>query len=211
MKKADQLLSSLRPSLYFITVMWVIQLFQFLTGTKLGFLGIYPRHIDGLKGIFFSPLVHSSSGFSHILNNSFPFIVSMTIIFLVYRKVAVKSIAFIYVLTGLFVWLFGRDVFHIGASGVVYGMVSFIFWNGIFRFNIRSIAVALIIVLLYSGMIVGLFPSQPGISWESHLIGAVVGMAVSFMLRNQIEEVRKPMEPEIVADERPFFASNTFD
>ena len=88
--------------------------------------------------------------------------------------------------------MFGREVLHIGASGVIYGLISFIFWNGVFRRNIKSIVLALIILMLYSGMFLGVLPNQPGISWESHLIGAIVGIIVSFMFRHEVEKDEIP-------------------
>jgi membrane associated rhomboid family serine protease len=186
-RTATSFVNSIRGPLALIVILWVIQLFQYVTGIGLGQFGIFPRHPVGLRGIILSPFIHASQDLMHLINNSIPLFVSMSIILFFYRKIAWKSIFTIYLLTGFFVWLFGRSVLHIGASGVVYGLVAFIFWNGIFRRNIKSIVLALIITLLYSGMFLGILPNQPGISWESHLIGAFVGVAVSYYYRNHLE------------------------
>ena len=101
----------------------------------------------------------------------------------------------IYLLTGLSVWLFGRSVFHIGLSGVVYGLVSFVFWNGIFRRNIKSIILALIVTFLYSGFFMGILPNQEGISWESHLLGGLIGIFTSFWYKDEIEKDEQKVVP----------------
>lgn len=192
---------SLRTPAVILIVLWIIQGFQMLTTLSLGWLGVYPRHQDGLAGIFTSPFVHSKD-VMHLVNNSVPLFVGLSMIFFFYRKIAAKSIFFIYFLTGLGVWIFGREVLHIGASGVVYGLVSFIFWSGIFRRNIRSIVLALIILLLYSGMFLGVLPNQPGISWESHLIGGIVGILVAYLFRNTLEyDEEEPSDETLVFED----------
>jgi len=121
---------------------------------------------------------------------------------LIYRKVALKSIGMMYFLTGLAVWLFARPVFHIGASGVVYALVSFVFFSGLFRRNIKSIILALIVTLLYSGMVTGIFPNKEGISWESHLFGALIGLYVAYFYKNEIEQDDEGNESPWVRKER---------
>ncbi len=109
--------------------------------------------------------------------------------------------------------MFGRSVYHIGASGVVYGLVSFIFWSGIFRRNIKSIVLALIVTILYSGYLQGIIPFQEGISWESHLLGGITGILVAFLFKGIIEadeEKNNPWENEST-DKTPYFAGDTFD
>ena len=101
----------------------------------------------------------------------------------------------IYILTGLSVWIFGRRVFHIGASGVVYGLVAFVFWMGIFRRSIKSIILALIVTVLYSGYFFGILPNQEGISWESHLLGGIVGIFTAYWFKEQIEADELPPPP----------------
>lgn len=128
------------------------------------------------------------------------------------------AFALLYILTGIAVWLFARPVYHIGASGVVYGLVSFIFWSGIFRKQVRSIILALIVTVLYSGMFLGILPNEDGISWESHLLGAFVGIIVAFIYRKkkasrdeweeQFLRRRRTEEEEM---ETYFFAPDTFE
>ena len=195
-----------------ILVLWIVQVFQMVTQVSLSGLGVYPRHPYGIKGIFTSPFIHSTD-VTHLINNSVTLFVGMSMVLFFYRRIAFKSIFVIYLLTGLGVWLFARPVLHIGASGVVYGLISFIFWNGIFRRNMKSIVLALIVVLLYSGMLVGVLPNQPGISWESHLIGGIVGIIASYLFRNQIESDEQKIAETYVDEEHSdfFLDRHTFE
>ena len=117
-----------------------------------------------------------------------PLFALMTLILFFYRRISFPAIFLIYFLTGSLVWVFGRQVFHIGASGVLYGLVAFVFWLGIFRRNVRSIALAILVGFYYGSMIFGIFPGQEGISWESHLLGAISGMITAFLFKNIEEE-----------------------
>jgi hypothetical protein len=131
------------------------------------------------------------------MNNTFPLLFTGSMMYYFYRKSALPSIAIIHIMTGLAVWLFGHHGYHIGASGVAYGMVSFIFWSGVFRRDVEAIILSLIVVILYSGMIVGIFPDEPGISWESHLFGALMGLFTSIIFMG----VDKPLKKEKVYNE----------
>ena len=200
------LIRSLQWPLLFVALLWVIHLTQYFGGYDFGQYGIYPQKAFGLRGILVAPLIHAD--FSHLISNSIPLLALSGIIFYFYRRVAIRSFWMIYLLTGLAVWLLGRSVFHIGASGVVYGLVAFVAWNGIFRRNLKSIVLALIVVFFYQGMFAGISPNQEGISWESHLFGAFVGIFTSFFYKEELEEDEKE-EPDPFADEvneeRPYF------
>ncbi len=197
---STKLQTSVYTSFIAILVIWVVHVVASMFSIELGWLGVLPRHISGLKGILFAPLVHDD--FSHLFYNSMPLLVLVGMISFFYRKVALKSIAMMYLLTGLAVWLFAREVFHIGASGVVYALVSFVFFSGIFRRNIKSIILALIVTILYSGMVTGIFPNKEGISWESHLFGALVGLYVAYFYKNEIEQDDLGNENPWVRNER---------
>ena len=165
--------------------MWVIHALQAFLGFDFGYLGIYPREIVGLRGVFLAPFIHGD--WQHLFSNSIPLGAMMFTIMFFYRRVAYRAVLATSILTGLAVWLFARPVFHIGASGVVYGLVSFVFWSGIFRRNIKSIVLALIVVFLYSGLFLGILPNQEGISWESHLLGGLVGIFTAWWYKKEIE------------------------
>ncbi len=202
---------SIRFPFVFIGILWIIHIAKVVLSLPLNKFGVLPRETYGLKGILASPLIHSDYG--HLISNSLPSFVLLTMIFIFYRKVALKSFALIYLLTGVAVWLFAHKAFHIGASGVVYGLVSFVFWSGIFRRNMKSIVLALVVTILYSGYFVGIVPNQPGISWESHLFGAIVGIFVAYLFRKQIEaeqEIDEYSQGEAEDEETYLFERDTF-
>ncbi len=167
--------------LTFPVLLWVIYLVTHLLDISTYKLGILPRNFSGLVGIFTSPLIHG--GFSHLISNTAPLIVMGLGIFYFYPKVAYKVFTIIYLGTGVLVWIFAREVYHIGASGIIYGFVSFLFFSGIFRKDNRSIALALVVIFLYGGLIWGVLPVEKGVSWESHLFGAIAGIIASFVFR----------------------------
>jgi len=162
-------------------VLWAVHLLSLIFNEDLTKLGLLPRNLVGLLGIITSPLIHAD--FSHLVSNTIPLIILGWIIFTFYPKVSYLLFPFIYLLTGLFVWIFARQVFHIGASGIVYGFVSFLFFSGIFRRDNKSIALALVITFLYGGLVWGMIPGWKGISWESHLFGAITGLIAAYLFR----------------------------
>ncbi len=202
---------ALRPALILISIMWLFHLMQLVVQEQWVHLGILPRQVEGAVGILTAPLIHGS--IQHLISNTFPMIFLMVVLDLAYPRSARYAFVFIYIGTGIGMWLFARSNYHIGASGVVYGLVSFLFWTGLFRKNIRSIALSLAILFLYSGYIWGIFPNKPGISWDGHLIGALVGIVTAYFLRHRIEPVDKPnytyLEEE--APESYYFDRNIFD
>ncbi|MCH7515871.1 MAG: rhomboid family intramembrane serine protease [Bacteroidetes bacterium] len=145
-------------------------------------MGIFPRNLFGILGIVTGPVIHAN--FSHLLSNTIPLMILGWAIFYFYPKASYKVFLFVYILTGVFVWFFARQVYHIGASGIVYGFVSFLFFSGIFRKDNKSIAIALIITFLYGGIVWGVLPGQKGISWESHLFGGIAGVITAFIFKN---------------------------
>ena len=191
--------------LFLLLVMWVLETLEHITGLQFANYGILPRYVSGLTGIITSPFIHGS--YSHLLNNSIPFLVGATLIIYFYQRVSFAVITMIWVLTGLLVWIFAKPAFHIGASGVVYGMISFIFWAGVFNRDRQSIVLSLVILFMYSGMFYGVLPNQPGVSWESHLLGGLVGILTAYVFRIPKEE--DPWDEE--EDPKPYFQKNTFD
>ena len=174
-------ITKLLTPLLFPAVLWIVHLLSILFNEDLSKLGLLPRNLIGMLGIFTSPLIHAD--FSHLISNTIPLLVLGWIIFSFYPKVAYILFLFIYFVTGLLVWIFARQVFHIGASGIVYGFVSFLFFSGIFRKDNTSIALALVITFLYGGLVWGIIPGWKGISWESHLFGAITGLIAAYLFR----------------------------
>jgi membrane associated rhomboid family serine protease len=206
-------MESVRFPVLLVLALWLVHGYQVMTGWDPGNFGVISRRSYGLTGIFTGPLVHGS--WEHLISNTFPLFVLTAICLYFYKKVAMRAFWIIYLLTGVAVWLLARQVSHIGASGVVYGLVAFIFWNGIFRRSIRSIILALIVMLLYSGMFLGVLPDQEGVSWESHLLGSMVGILTSFWFKGELEddEVDRhdPFADERNLEKQYFLPRDAFD
>jgi len=177
----SRILSSFFYSGCFVILIWVIQFFQWAAEINLSVLGVLPRRISGLFGIITAPLVHAD--FEHLISNSFTLFILLFGIFYFYRTSSIKVFFIIYFVDGILVWIFGRQSYHIGSSGLVYGFAGFLFFSGLFRKDKRSIALSLLVVFLYGGMVWGVFPVAPEISFESHLFGAVTGVFCAFIFR----------------------------
>jgi len=147
--------------------------------------GIFPRTLEGAKGILLSPFIHDTSDFSHILGNSVPLFVLSWLFLLSYKKYFLPSAVFIWLFSGICVWLAGRESYHIGASGVIYGFAYFLFFSGVFSKNKRQIATSLIIAFSYGSMAWGIFPIEERISWEGHLFGAISGIIMAVYFRKK--------------------------
>lgn len=175
--------SVIRIPLFFLISIWLVYIIEIHFGFNFNKFGIYPRSIDGLRGILFSPFIHSNA--QHLFNNSAPLIVMLAALYYFYYKIANKVLFIGLILTGVLTWILGRPANHIGASGVVYMLISFIFFSGIFRKYYRLIALSLIVVFLYGSMIWYIFPVEERISWEGHLSGFLVGLLFAIIFRNQ--------------------------
>lgn len=166
----------------FTTILWVIKIVEVVAGFNLVGYGIYPAHLQGLPGVLFAPLIHSS--FPHLVANTAPLLILGTAVLYGYPRSARIVIPVVWFGAGLCVWLFGRPAWHIGASGLTFGFMFFVFTIGALRWDRKAIALSMTVFLLYGGMIVGIFPDRPEISFESHLFGALTGLVLAVWLRN---------------------------
>ena len=175
--------------LLFVFIAWVV--FWIETRFKLNFnyLGILPQKIDGLRGILFAPFIHSS--LKHLVNNSIPLLVLGSALFYFYRNIRWKVLLIGFFLTGLLTWAIGRPAMHIGGSGIVYLLASFLFFKGVFSKQYQLIALALVVVFLYGGLLWYLFPIDPKISWEGHLSGFLVGLILAVVFKKNPIENKK--------------------
>lgn len=176
-------LSSIIPGIM-VVLMWLVKITETLFGLDLTRGGVYPLSARGLPGILFSPFIHEN--FGHLFSNSLPFFFLGVALFYFYSEVAFPVFTWTYFLTGLLVWIGGRAAWHIGASGLVYGLASFLFFSGIIRKHFRLMALSLLIVFLYGSMVWGLFPGvYKNISWESHMLGFVSGVILAIAYRKK--------------------------
>ncbi len=167
--------------LYFVLLLWIIFWIEVKFGINLNKFGIYPRTFKGLRGVVFSPFIHGD--IKHLYHNSIPLFVLLLSLFYFYRKIAMKIFLYGTLITGILTWIIARKSFHIGASGIVYLLFSFIFFSGIIRKNFRLIAVSLLVIFLYGSMVWYVFPIEENISWEGHLSGFATGLFFAFYYR----------------------------
>lgn len=180
-EEKKKLFQSLIYPLAFVILLWLVKIFEIYLGTNLTSLGIFPRKFSGLIGIITAPLIHAD--FNHLISNSIPLLILGLGISYSYPTSSKKLFLGVYVLHGLLVWIVARQAYHIGASGLVYGFVSFLFFSGIIRRDNRSIALALIVTFLYGGLTWGVLPIKEEVSWEAHLFGSIGGIILAFVFR----------------------------
>ena len=136
-------------------------------------LALVPRRVDGLPGILSAPLVHGS--FAHLLANTFPLLILGGMVVIRGGAYYLTTTFPIVVLGGLGLWLLGRDAAHIGASGLLFGYFGFLVARGYYERRLGSIAVSIVVVVAYGGMIAGVLPRDDQVSWEAHLFGLIAG------------------------------------
>ena len=180
--------------------MWIVKGIEIYYRLDFGYLGVFPRHEEGLLGILTMPFIHAD--INHLFSNSIPLLILGAALIYFYKELALRVFLLVYLLDGIWLWLGGRENYHIGASGIVYGLSSFLFFSGIFRRDTRLIAISLLVVFLYGGLLWGMLPSFLGdqISWEAHLYGAMAGSLCAFFYRKEGPQ-RKQYEWETEEDE----------
>ncbi|WP_436415038.1 rhomboid family intramembrane serine protease [Petrimonas sp.] len=183
------------PALVMCALIWLIFLIDFSQVLRFNFslLGIYPRQWIGLSGVVFSPFVHGS--FSHLISNTVPLLILITLLFYFYNQIAFKSLVYLWLLSGFFTWIIGRNSYHVGASGLIFALVFFLFFSGLFRKYIPLVAVSMVVAFAYGSTVWSIFPITEyidvSLSWEGHLSGAIAGFIVALIFRNQ-----GPQKPE---------------
>jgi membrane associated rhomboid family serine protease len=185
-------IKSIKLPILFLAIIMAIEFVSNIFNLSFVQLGIFPREITGLIGIFTAPLIHSDIG--HLYSNAIPLFVLGTSIFYFYPTSSKKITVIIYFFTNILVWIFARESYHIGASGIVYGLFSFLFFSGVFRKDRRAITLSVLTIFLYGGMAYGIFPTKEGISWESHLFGFIIGIFTAHFFR--IKDVYKKYDWE---------------
>lgn len=160
--------------------MWLLFFLETKFKIDLGFLGVYPRTLYGLAGIAGMPLVHASV--FHIASNTIPILILGSALYFFYPKIANKVFIQCYFFTSALVWIFAKPANHIGASGVVYGLAAFLILYGWFKKDMKSTFISAAVLIIYGGIFLKMIPANPWVSWEAHLLGAVVGAVNAFIL-----------------------------
>ncbi len=182
-----KMLLNLAFPLFFLASLWLVKILE--AGFHISFAewGIDPLHVKGLRGILFSPFIHGD--FRHLINNSIPLFILCWALFYFYHRISLNVILLIWLLSGLGTWVLGRPSYHIGASGIIYGLFTFLFFSGVIRKNKQLAALSMLVIFLYGSMVWGIFPGfQPkkDISWEGHLSGALTGAILSLWYRKEV-------------------------
>jgi membrane associated rhomboid family serine protease len=173
---------AVKLALGFVVILWAIQLLNAALDLELERFGVAPRELAGLVGIFVAPLLHG--GFGHLIANSVPLLVVGTTMLHLYPDSAAKVLPAVYLGPGIAVWLFARGGVHIGASGLIYGLAAYVFVAGLIRHDRRAIAASLLVAFIYGSLAWGVLPIQPGVSWETHLAAALIGIVLAIALRH---------------------------
>ena len=170
-------------------LIWVVYWVELVIGVNFNEMGVKPRTLLGLRGVVLSPFIHGS--LEHLYNNTIPLGILLSALWYFYRDVAWKVLVYGILLSGLITWLIGRTSYHIGASGFIYVLASFIFFKGIFSSHFRLIALSLIVVFIYGSMLWYIFPVKDGMSWEGHLAGFLTGLFLAKVVKASIPPTKK--------------------
>lgn len=194
-----ELLSVIFYPTLFLIVCWVVFISDTIFHLELYRFGVSPRTLEGLKGIIFSPFIHAD--FNHIANNSFPIFILSSLIFYFYKPIAWPCIIWIYVISGIWLWVGGRNNenvtnYHFGASTLIYGFSTFLFFSGVFRKHKQLMVVSALVVFLYGSITWGIFPFDKTMSWEGHLFGAISGILVAYNFRKEGPQKQEYHWPE---------------
>jgi len=177
------------PPLRLCFFMWLTYSVELVLNIDLGGFGISPQKTYGLIGIFAAPLLHGS--FNHLIGNTVPLLILGSTLYYFYSKLASKVFSYSYFFTNILVWLLARgEHVHIGASGLVYAIASFLVFFGLFRKNFKSVLISVIVLSIYGGMAYGILPQNDGVSWESHLFGAIVGFCTAFIFGRKYSKTK---------------------
>jgi membrane associated rhomboid family serine protease len=182
------------PILAFVCLLWIVFYVDQEFNLHLYKYGILPRSVEGLKGIIFYPLIHGS--LEHLFNNTIPLLILGWCLFHFYNELAIKTFFWIYLMSGVWIWISARESYHIGASGLVYGLVTFLFFSGWFRKEKKVAAISMLVIFLYGGLWWGMLPVKEDISFEGHIWGAFAGLLLAIIFRNQ-----GPQKPIFVWEE----------
>ncbi len=182
------MIKKIKIALYFIAILWGVHLIN-VSLLDLNQFGIRPRNLEGLWGIIFSPFLHGN--FIHLISNSGPLYILVLVLLVFYQRIAFRVIFFSTILGGGLLWAFGRSemngnpLVHIGASGLIYSLIAFLILSGFLQKNVKAILIAIVIFFMYGGVVWGIFPGKPWVSWDGHLFGAIGGILVAYWFRKK--------------------------
>ena len=188
-KEEKLLLQNFIAPLLFVMLLWIIKGVEINFHLQFSKYGLLPRNIDALTGIITFPLLHGD--WQHLISNSAGLLVLGFLLFTFHREIAYRVVIQIWLLHGVWLWLGGRTTYHIGASGIIYGLAAFLFFTGVFKKEKSTMTISLLVVFLYGSMVWGLMPFLQGIIWEGHLYGGAAGLLMAWYYRKT--GIQKPI------------------
>jgi membrane associated rhomboid family serine protease len=183
--KKSSIIAIFMPAILLTAIIWITFFFDNYFSLNLWQYGLFPRTLSGLKGIITMPFLHGDIG--HIINNTIPLIVLTTFLYYFYSVFFIRVYILIWLISGIWTWVFARPSFHIGASAIIYGLAAFIFFAGIFIKEKKHTAISMLIVFLYGSIVWGIFPIDFQTSWEGHLTGFVAGIMLAIFFRKELK------------------------
>ena len=195
-QETHRIFLALVPGLLLVFIIYIVKIIEIGLDINAVQLGVYPMHLKGVPGILLHPFIHS--GFKHLFANTIPLLFLLWCLFYFYKDIAIPIFITIWVGAGILTFLIGKPSWHIGASGVIYGLAFFLFFSGLLRKHIPLIAISLLVTFLYGGIVWQMFPhfTKSNVSWEGHLSGAIVGTICALIYLKH-----GPQKPEIIEDE----------
>ncbi len=186
---------AVKLGLLFVAIVWASFFLQVLVGPEMAQLGLRPRSIDGLLGLLTTPLLHGS--FAHLLSNSMPLFVGVVAMLFLYPNSSLRVLPILYLGSAALAWVFARSSVHIGASGLVYGLLTYVFLAGLLRRDLRSVVVSLTVWFFYGSMVWGVLPLAERTSWELHATGLFLGLLTAWLYRDWDRPPLKKYEWEL--------------
>ena len=171
----------IQPVLILIALIWIVEVVNLLLGHRLVSWGILPRSLTGLIGIPLAPMLHN--GFWHAVSNTVPLLILGALTLAGGKRRFWETTVNVTLLSGALVWLFAREAHHVGASGLVFGYFGVILARAYIERSITAIAISIVTVMAYGGLIFGILPLRSYVSFESHLFGLIAGFAVVWLDR----------------------------
>jgi membrane associated rhomboid family serine protease len=182
--------------LSFIALLYIIEVIDSLSGHHLDDNGIRPLETDGLWGIVFAPLLHS--GWQHLMANTVPALILGFLVTLAGLSRFIYATAIVWIVGGFGTWLIGNvgappgvETDHIGASGLIFGWLTFLVFFGLFTRTVWQIIVGIVVLLFYGGVLLGVLPGTYGVSWQGHLCGALAGLLAAYVLSRPERRARQ--------------------
>ena len=192
-QRKKEIFSTFSIPFLFVITMWIVKFIELYFDASFISFGVYPKNFNGLKGIIFSPFIHAD--FSHLIHNSYPIFILGGMLYFFYKEIANKILLWLFFISGFWLWVLGGNVsgvgYHIGASGIIYALASFIFFSGLIRKNPKLSAASLVVVFLYGSLFWSLLYVKIGVSWEGHLCGFLAGILIAIYYKNEGPKPKK--------------------